>query len=237
MLKPWLKQQWVLPPKANAAFVANMEDVLDVYARPYDARFPQLCVDEAGKQLIGEARPPLPARPRDGDKPGRPERYDCEYVRDGTANLFVAFEPLAGWRHVDVTDTRARTDWAWFVRGLVDGRYRDADTVVLVMDNLNTHTLGSLYEAFPPDEARRLADKLEIHYTPKHGSWLNMAEFELSALGRQCLAERTEDKPTLARDVAAWEADRNRRKVKARWKFTAADARVKLKRLYPSIDA
>jgi hypothetical protein len=156
-------------------------------------------------------------------------------VRNGTANLFVAFEPLAGWRHVEVTDTRTRADWAWFVKGLVGGRYKDADKVVLVMDNLNTHTTGSLYEALPPDEARRIADKLDIHYTPKHGSWLNMAEIELAALANQCLADRVEDKATPARDVAAWEADRNERKAGADWRFTTADARIKLKRLYPSV--
>ena len=231
MLKPWLREMWCIPPDHDCEFVAAMEDVLAVYARPYDVRFPQVCLDEAGRQLIGEVRRPLPAAP------GRAERYDFEYVRNGTANLFVAFEPLAGWRSVSVTDTRTRTDFAAFVRGLVGGRYKDAQKVVVVMDNLNTHSAASFYEAFEPAEARRLAERLEIHYTPKHGSWLNMAELELSAMGRQCLADRTEDKPTLTRDVAAWEADRNRRKVKADWTFTTADARVKLKRLYPSIDA
>jgi hypothetical protein len=220
---------WCIPPEADCEFVAAMEDVLDVYHRPHDPKRPQVNLDEASKQLVGEIRAPLPARP------GEPAKYDSEYVRNGTANLFVAFEPLAGWRHVAVTDTRTRIDWAWFVKELVDGRYKDAETVVLVMDNLNTHTVGSLYEAFPPDEARRIADKLEIHYTPKHGSWLNMAEIELAALANQCLADRVEDKATLARDVAAWEADRNERKIGADWRFTTADARIKLKRLYPSV--
>ena len=220
---------WCIPPGSDCEFVAAMEEVLEVYARPYDARLPQVCLDEAGKQLIGEVRQPLPARP------GQVEKYDCEYQRNGTANLFVAFEPLAGWRHLEVTDTRTRPDFAGFVRRMLDGRYRGARKVVLVMDNLNTHSTGSFYEAFEPAEARRLAGRLEIHYTPKHGSWLNMAELELSVLGRQCLGERTEDKPTLAREVAAWEAERNRLKVKANWRFTTADARVKLKRLYPSI--
>ena len=220
---------WCIPPAADCEFVAAMEDVLDVYHRPYDPKRPQVNLDEASKQLVGEIRVPLPARP------GDPARYDSEYVRNGTANLFVAFEPLAGWRRVAVTDTRTRADWAWFVKDLVDGRYKDADKVVLVMDNLNTHTAGSLYEAFPPDEARRIADKLEIHYTPKHGSWLNMAEIELAALANQCLDDRMEDKATLARAVAAWEADRNERKVGADWRFTTADARIKLKRLYPSV--
>jgi hypothetical protein len=220
---------WCIPPEHDCEFVAAMEDVLGVYARPYDERFPQVCLDEAGKQLIGEVRPPLPPRP------GRSEKYDSEYQRNGTANLFLAFEPLAGWRHVGVTDTRTRVDLAGFVKAMLDGRYKDAEKVVLVVDNLNTHSTGSFYEAFEPAEARRLAERLEIHYTPRHGSWLNMAELELSALSRQCLEERTEDKAALARQVAAWEAERNRRKVKANWKFTTADARVKLKRLYPSI--
>jgi hypothetical protein len=222
---------WCIPPAADCEFVAAMEGVLGVYHRPYNPRHPQVCLDESSKQLVGEIRVPLPARP------GDPARYDSEYVRNGTANVFVAFEPLAGWRHVEATDTRTRADFAWFVKGLVDGRYRDAEKVVLVMDNLNTHTLGSLYEAFPPGEARRIADRLEIHYTPKHGSWLNMAEIELAALANQCLGDRMEDKATLARAAAAWEAARNGREVGADWRFTTADARIKLKRLYPSVQA
>jgi hypothetical protein len=220
---------WCIPPEADCAFVAAMEDVLDVYHRPRDPRRPLVCMDETSKQLIGEIRAPVPARP------GEPARYDCEYVRNGTANLFVAFEPLAGWRQVAVTDARTRRDWAWFIKGLVDGRYADAERVVLVMDQLNTHAIPSLYEAFAPDEARRIRDKLEIHHTPKHGSWLNMAEIELSVLARQCLDERTEDKPALVRATTAWEARRNAAKAGARWRFTTDDARVKLKRLYPSI--
>jgi hypothetical protein len=161
-----------------------MEDVLEVYHRPHDAQRPVVCLDECSKQLIGEVRTPLPPRPARDDRPGQAERYDCEYVRNGTANLFMAFEPLGGWREVAVTDRRRREDWAYFVRDLVDGRYREADKVVLVMDQLNTHSPASLYQAFAPDEAKRLADRLEIHHTPKHGSWLNMAEIELSALGR-----------------------------------------------------
>jgi len=161
-----------------------MEDVLEVYHRPHDPQRPVVCLDECSKQLIGEVRTPLPPRPAHGDRPGRAERYDCEYVRNGTANLFMAFEPLGGWRAVAVTNQRRRIDWAHFVRDLVDGRYREADKLVLVMDQLNTHSPASLYEAFAPEEAKRLADRLEIHHTPKHGSWLNMAEIELSALGR-----------------------------------------------------
>ena len=220
---------WCIPPRADCAFVAAMEDVLEVYKRPRDPRRPLVCVDEASKQLVGEIRTPLtPA-------PGTPARYDCEYVRNGTANLFVAFEPLAGWRRVDVTETRTRVDWAWFIKGLLDGRYKDAERVVLVLDQLNTHSLASLYAAFGPEEARRLAARLEIHHTPRHGSWLNMAEIELSALSRQCLRERMEDRPALARAVSAWRATRNRRHRKVDWRFTTADARVKLRRLYPSV--
>jgi hypothetical protein len=221
---------WCVPPDADCEFVAAMEDVPAVYHRPHDPRRPQVCLDEASKQLVGEIRSPVPAAP------GRPARYDSEYVRNGTANLFVAFEPLAGWRHVAVTDGRRRADWAWFVKDLVDGRYRDAERVVLVMDQLNTHTAGSLYETFPPAEAARIASRLEVRYTPKHGSWLNMAEIELSVLSRQCLRPRVPDKAALAAQVAAWQAKRNRRHCRMDWRFTAADARVKLKRLYPSAD-
>jgi DDE superfamily endonuclease len=221
---------WCIPPEANCEFVAAMEDVLEVYHRPKNPKRPVVCLDETSKQLIGEIRAPLPPQP------GVPMRYDSEYVRNGTANLFMAFEPLAGWRHVEATDSRRRSDWAWFVKDLVDGRYRHAEKVVLVMDQLNTHSTASLYEAFEPDEARRLAEKLEIHYTPKHGSWLNMAEIELSVLSRQCLNERMEDKPTIKRETAAWECARNRKHCRVDWQFTSVDARVKLKRLYPSVE-
>ncbi len=207
-----------------------MEDVLDVYHRPYDPARPVVALDEASKQLVGEAVQPLPP------EPGRPERFDYEYVRNGTANLFVAFEPLAGWRRVEATDGRRRVDWAWFVKDLVDGRYRNAERVVLVMDNLNTHTAGSLYEAFEPAEARRIASKLEIHYTPKHGSWLNVAEIELSVLARQCLDRRIESVEALLDQLEPWEADRNDRAVGVNWRFTTADARIKLRRLYPAIE-
>jgi DDE superfamily endonuclease len=220
---------WCIPPKQSAEFVAQMEDVLAVYQRPYDPTHPVVCLDETSKQLIGEVRGPLPPRP------GEVERYDGEYVRNGTANLFLAFEPLAGWREVRVTDHRCREDWAVFVKGLMDGRYKDATTIILVMDQLNTHTPASLYEAFPPEEARRLAARLEIHHTPKHGSWLDMAEIELSVLGRD-LPQRVADRPALERQVAAWERRRNKAGVKADWRFTTADARIKLRKLYPPID-
>jgi hypothetical protein len=220
---------WCIPPKASAEFVYHMEDVLDVYHRPYDPRFPVLCVDETLKQLIGEVREPLPLGP------GRVERYDCVYQRNGVASLFLAFEPLAGWRHVAVTERRTRVDWAAFIRELVDGRYRAASKVVLVMDQLNTHTAASLYEAFPPAEAKRIASRLEIHHTPKHGSWLNMAEIELSVLTRD-LPMRVGDRVGLTKRIAAWEDRRNRTTIKANWQFTTADARIKLHKLYPTIE-
>ena len=207
-----------------------MEDVLDVYQRPYDPRRPQVCLDEASKQLIGETRRAIPAAP------GREVREDYEYVRNGTANLFMMFEPLAGRRHVEVTDRRTKKDWAQVVKRLVDERYPTAEKIVLVMDNLNTHTPASLYEAFEPAEAKRLADKLETHYTPKHGSWLDMAEIEIGILNRQCLNRRLDRVEQLRTEVAAWEHDRNHRTVKVNWRFRTADARIKLKRLYPSID-
>ena len=206
-----------------------MEDVIGVYHRPPDPARSVVCVDEAGKQLIGDIREPLPVRA------GSPAKEDSEYERHGTANLFMAFEPLAGRRAVEVTDRRTAVDFARFIKRLLDDEYPDADRIVLVTDNLNTHCVGSLYEAFAPAEARRLADRIEWHYTPKHGSCLNMAEIELSVLARQCLDRRIPDRATLAREVAAWEAERNKAAVKADWQFTTTDARVKLKRLYPTI--
>jgi hypothetical protein len=205
-----------------------MEDVIAVYHRPPDPGCPVVCVDEGGKQLIGDVREPLPVRV------GSPAKEDSEYARNGVANLFLAFEPLAGRRVVEVTERRTAVDFARFVKHLLDVVYPAAAKVVLVTDNLNTHAAGSLYEAFGPAEARRLAERIEWHYTPKHGSWLNMAEIELSVLARQCLDRRIPDRPTLVREVAAWEAKRNAAGVKADWQFTTADARVKLKRLYPT---
>jgi hypothetical protein len=206
-----------------------MEDVLDVYQRPYAPRFPQVCMDEASKQLIAETRQPLPAAP------GQPERFDYEYERRGVANLFLFCEPLRGWRAVSVTERRTMIDWAHAVRDLVDVHYPDAERIVLVLDNLNTHSPGSLYEAFPPAEAKRLADKLEIHYTPKHGSWLNIAEIELSVLGRQCLDRRIAAPAVLRAEVAAWAHTRNAAGGRVNWRFTTRDARIKLTHLYPSI--
>lgn len=206
-----------------------MEDVLDVYHRPYDPQRPVVCMDEASKQLIGEVRKPLPARP------GQVAKYDSEYRRLGTANIFMAVEPLAGQRTVRVTDRRTRIDWAQFIRHLLETVYAEADQVVLVMDNLNTHSIGSLYEAFDPETARSLAARLEIHYTPKHGSWLNMAETELSILGRQCLDRRIDCRAIMDQEIAVWEHDRNNNESTIDWQFTTADARIKLKRLYPSV--
>jgi transposase len=230
-LKPWLTRRWCIPPKANGEFVWRMEDILGVYTRPYDPKRPLVCLDEVSKQLIGETRCPRPMQP------GRPARYDYEYERRGTANLFLWCEPLRGRRHVTVTERRTKLDWARVIKDLVDVYYPEAEKIVLVLDNLNTHTPASLYEAFLPAEARRLAERLEIHYTPKHGSWLNIAEIELSTLSGQCLDRRIPDRKTLEREVAAWEAERNAFGGAVNWQFTTEDARVKLKRLYPSIDA
>jgi DDE superfamily endonuclease len=224
-----LKEQWVIPPKENADFVAAMEDVLEVYRRPYNPKRPVVCLDEQSKQLVKETREPIAARP------GRSARVDYEYERNGTANLFMRFEPLAGRRHVKVTERRTKIDFAHVIRELVDEDYPKAEVIVLVMDNLNTHKIASLYEAFEPAEARRLVEKLEIHYTPKHGSWLDMAETELSILTKQCLDRRIPDLATLDREVAAWERPRNAAESKVNWQFTTSDARIKLKKLYPSI--
>jgi hypothetical protein len=230
-LKPWLKKQWVIPPQANAAFVCAMEDVLEVYTQPYDPAYPVVCLDETSKQRVAETRVPLPA------EPGQPVRVDYEYERCGTANLFMTFEPLTGQRQVTVTERRTAVDFAHVVRDLLEVRYPHAERVVLVLDNLNTHTPATLYEAFEPAVARRLVERLEIHHTPKHGSWLNMAEIELSVLSRQCLDRRIPDADTLTHEVAAWEQARNAIARPVDWRFTTPDARIKLKRLYPSIQS
>jgi hypothetical protein len=205
-----------------------MEDVLEVYHRPHDPTRPMVCMDECSKQLIAEIREPLPPRP------GQIAKYDSEYERRGTVNIFMAVEPLAGKRTVQITDQRTRIDWAQFVRYLLLTVYPEAAVVVLVMDNLNTHGIASLYEAFDPATARALASRLEIHYTPKHGSWLNMAETELSVLSRQCLDRRMDNKELLTQEVATWENERNQTLATIDWRFTTADARIKLRRLYPS---
>jgi hypothetical protein len=208
-----------------------MEDVLDVYTRPLDPKRPLVCLDEMPKQLIGETQLPLPARP------GVPERYDYLYVRNGAANIFCVCEPLLGTREFSVTEHRTRRDWARLIKDLVDVRHSDADKIVLVLDQLNTHSPASLYEAFVPSEAKRLSDKLEIHYTPKHGSWLNIAEIELSVLSRQCLDRRIADLATLKQEVQAHQRHRDSLGSKVNWHFTTADARTKLQRLYPSTKA
>jgi len=225
-----LREQWCIP-EASAEFVWQMEDVLDVYQRPEDRSRPVVCLDETSRQVLGEVRAPLPP------VPGRPARHDPEYARVGIANLFLVTEPLRGWRQVRISDQRTRLDFAQCVRELIDVHYPAAERIVLVLDQLNTHSPASLYHAFPPAEARRLADKLEIHYTPKHGSWLNMAEIELSVLQRQCLDRRVGDRATLEREVTAWATARNGANASVDWRFTTADARVKLKRLYPVIHA
>ena len=226
-LQPHRNRQWVIPPDANAAFVAAMEDVLETYQKPRDPERPLVCLDETSKQLVIETRKPIPA------KPGQPIRYDYEYERNGVANIFMTFAPLEGWRKVKVTDHHAAVDYAQVLKELSDVHFPDAKQIVLVQDNLSTHTAASLYAAFPPEEARRLAKRFEWHYTPKHGSWLDMAESELAVLTNQCLDRRIPDKPTLEKEIAAWEAHRNKHHAKADWQFTTNDARVKLKRLYP----
>jgi len=205
-----------------------MEDVLELYAEPYDAKRPKVNFDETSKQLIKETRQPLPAQP------GRPERFDYEYQREGTRNLFLFIEPQAGFRHVSVTEHRTMKDFAQQMKWLVDVAYPQAEVIRVVMDNLNTHKAASLYEAFEPEEARRIVKKLEFHYTPKHGSWLNMAEIELSVLQRQCLNRRLPDAATLTHEVGAWEKQRNEKQATIDWRFSITDARQKLKRLYPS---
>ena len=217
----------MIPPKANAAFVAAMEDVLEVYTRPHDPARPLVCLDETSKQLVAETRAPLPMLP------GRPARHDYEYERKGTANLFMLFAPLEGWRHVEVTDRRTAIDYAKILKDLSDTHFQRAEKIVLVQDNLNTHSPASLYEAFAPDEARRLFERFEWHYTPKHGSWLDLAESELAVLSGQCLDRRIPDRATLECEVAAWLKRRNTNNAKADWRFTTADARIKLKSLYP----
>ena len=208
-----------------------MEDVLDLYHEPYDPARPVVCFDEGTKQLISETRMPLPLQP------GQPQRFDYEYERHGTCNLFMFSEPLAGWRHVEVTDRRTMVEYAHCMKYLVDKRYPEAELIRVVQDNLNTHKAASLYEAFPPEEARRILKRLEFHHTPKHGSWLNMAEIELNVLNSQCLDRRIGDKESLIAEVTAWNEERNQRAAGVNWQFTTSDARIKLKRLYPSSQA
>lgn len=220
---------WCIPPENDAEFVCAMENVLTVYKRPYDAQRPVICFDEKSKQLVGEAARPISA------SPDREARCDYEYVRNGTANLFMMVEPLRGWRHVNVTTRRTKTDFAMQIRELVEVHYPKARKITVVMDNLNTHRMSSLYETFEPAEARRLIEKLEVVHTPKHGSWLNMAECEPSVLEKQALGERAGDEDGLRERVNLWQSQRNNRRCRIDWQFQTKDARVKLKRLYPQI--
>jgi hypothetical protein len=222
---------WCIPPEQDAAFVCQMEQVLEVYKRPYDPKYPVVCMDEQPKQLIAEANRPVPAAP------GRPARVDYEYVREGVCAVWMFVEPLGRWRTADATDTRTAVDWAHHVQQVVDDpRYAQAERITLVCDNLNTHTLASLYQAFAPAEALRIAQKLELVHTPKHGSWLNVAECELSALTRQCLGRRIAERETVATQAAAWSRQRNEVQIGVNWHFTTEDARTRLKRLYPKMD-
>jgi len=220
----------VIPPEQNGNFVACMEKVLEIYKRPYDQRFPVVCMDESPKQLIGEAKTPIAA------EPGRPAKYDYEYKRHGVCNIFMACEPLAGKRFVKITEKKTKKDWAYFLEEIA-ARYSKAERITLVMDNLNTHTAGSLYETFKPTEAKQLWDRFDFKFTPKHGSWLNMAEIELNVLTGQCLNRRIDNIEEVRKESSAWQAYRDNKNSKVNWQFTANDARVKLARLYPSIDA
>lgn len=228
-LKPWLKKEWKIPPKCNEEFVWRMEAILDIYKRPYDEQYPVICFDESSKQQIQEVIEVLPI------SPGEVLKYDSEYKRNGVSNLFMIFEPLQGKRHVRVTDQRTKKDWAECMRIIVDELYPKAKKITIVMDNLNTHTPASLYGCFEPSEAKRIADQLDIQYTPKHGSWLNMAEIEFSALSRQCLKRRIPTQEVLRKEIKAWVVARNQESVGCNWQFTTEDARIKLKKLYPNI--
>ncbi|MEZ4705699.1 MAG: IS630 family transposase [Caldilineaceae bacterium] len=227
-LKPWQNKQWVIPPQGNAEFVCAMEDILELYQQPRDPLRPLVCLDEGTKQLISETRTPLPMQP------GQPLLYDYEYERHGTANLFMFFAPLEAWRHVKVTDQRTMIDYAHCLKDLSDIHFPDAESIQIVQDNLNIHTPAALYQAFEPAEARRLRERFVFHYTPKHGSWLNMAEIELNVISSQCLDRRIACKHFLVSEVAAWQYQRNLHASTVNWQFTTAQARIKLRKLYPS---
>jgi hypothetical protein len=229
-LKPWKKEGWVIPPSQNGEFVANMEKVLEVYKRPYNEKNPVVCIDESPKQLIGETKTPIEA------KPGSVEKFDYEYVRHGVCNIFMSNEPLAGTRYVKVTERKKMQDWADFVEEIAN-QYSDAEKITLVMDNYDTHKPGSLYETFPAEKAKAIWDRFEFVFTPKHGSWLNMAEIELNVLMGQCLSGRIPDIEKVKKEVKAWQKVRNTKNAKIDWQFTTDDARIKLKRLYPTLDA
>ncbi|HHT9108977.1 MAG TPA: IS630 family transposase [Candidatus Wunengus sp. YC63] len=229
-IKPWQHKGWVIPPEQNGSFVANMEMVLDVYKRPIDPLYPVVCMDESPKQLIAETKVPIPA------SPGEVAKNDYEYRRCGVCNIFLACEPLAGKRMVKITERKTKVDWACFIEEIA-GQYESAEKITLVMDNLNTHNPGSLYEVFPPDKAKALWDRFEFVYTPKHGSWLNMAEIELNVLTGQCLNRRIDDIEIARKEVAAWQKFRNNKNAKVNWQFTTENARIKLSRLYPSLES
>lgn len=226
-LKPWQEEEWCIPPEQSGEFVCHMEDILEVYTLPEDPQHPLVCMDELSKQLVSETREPLPVQP------GQPRRYDYEYRREGVCNVFLTFAPLLGQRWLTVTAQRTYQDWAYVMRDLVDQRFPEAEFIRVVLDNLNTHVGGALYETFEPAEAQRILDKLEFHYTPKHGSWLNMAEIELRVLNGQCLNRRIGTAAIVKRESAAWETERNADQATVDWRFTTAEARIKLKRLYP----
>jgi hypothetical protein len=225
--KPWRSQEWRIPPEGNAEFVAAMENILDVYTRKRDKKRPLVCMDESPKQLTGEVRTLLPA------SKGKTSKYDSGYVRNGTCGLFMFTAPLEGWRRVSAREHRRREDWAHEIRHMADNDFNDAEKIILVMDNLNTHTMGSLYETFPPGEARRIRDKLEIHYTPKHGSWLNMAEIEINVPVNHGLSKRVPTMGQMKKEVEAWNVLRNKSANKINWRFATENARIKLHRLYP----
>jgi transposase len=227
-IKPWLRKRWCIPT-AGSEFVWHMEDILSLYSEPYDPKRPLVCFDEQSVQLIAETRCSIPV------KPGKPQRFDYEYRRNGTRNLFAFFQPLAGWRHVKATERRTKLDFSYCMRDLTDVFFPQADVIRIILDNLNTHTPASLYEAFEPFEARHILSRLDFHYTPKHASWLNMVEIELSVLSGQCLDRRIPDESTLRREIAAWEESRNAQQATVDWHFTVEDARAKLERLYPAL--
>ena len=229
-MKPWKVKGWVIGRARNGQFVADMEKVLETYKLPYDTRYPVVCMDESPKQLIKETRQSIPM------KPGKEKRIDYEYERNGTCNIFMASEPLKGTRHIQITERKTKKDWAIFVKSIADNYYKEAEKITLVMDNLNTHQPGSLYEVFEPKEASRICNRYNFIYTPKHGSWLNMAEIELNVLRRQCLSRRIDNIETVRRETKAWQEYRNNLNAKINWQFKTKDARIKLKRLYPSIE-
>jgi len=230
-LKPWQEEEWCIPPEQNGEFVCRMEDILDIYTQPEDPKYPKVCIDELSKQLVGEKRLPVPL------EPGKPRRYDYEYERKGTCNIYMIFAPFRGQRWVKVTEHRGYQDWAYLMRDLVDIHFPEAECITVVVDNLNVHVGGALYETFEPVEAKRILAKLDLHYTPKHGSWLNMAEIELRVLNGQCLDRRIGEVRIVEREVTAWVAERDAAHATVDWRFTTDDARIKLKRLYPVIQS